>query len=196
MPSWAEVISSLNGVLLLARRDTDGYRYFNLTAEGFWRSFAAVLFVAPIYFILAEAAVQIAPTEEGAEPVARDVGTFYFGKALTLTLDWIAFPVAMVFVTRILDLTRNYATFIIAFNWSSVLVFAVVNLPVILYAAGLLDAAATGFFGLVLLIPVLMFRWFVARTALDTTGLIASAVVLLEMTLSFAIAIYMDRVFG
>lgn len=195
IPSWTEVIRSLTGVWLLARRDLDGYNYFNRTIEGFWRSFAAIAFIAPVYFVLSGAALELQTTGAAPEDGAQDVGSYYFGTGVALLLDWICFPVIMIFIARGFDLTRNYVAFIIAFNWCSVLVFAVANVPAAFFYLGMTDVQTTGGLALIFLLPVIYFRWFVARTALETTSLIASALVLLEFTLSIGISHYVDQIF-
>lgn len=195
MPNRTEVTRALNGTWLLARRDVGGYAYFNQTIEGFWRSFAAVLFIAPIYFVLSGAALELQPADPSTDAASRDVGSYYFGTGVALALDWISFPIIMIFIARMFGLTRNYVRFIIAYNWSSVLVFAVANVPAVFFYLGLTGIQTTGGLALVFLIPVIYFRWFVARTALETTSLIASALVLMEFTLSIAISQYADQIF-
>ncbi len=195
MPNWTEVIRSLNGVWLLARRDVGGYAYFNQTIEGFWRSFAAVLFIAPVYFVLSGAALELQPADQSTGEATRDVGSYYFGTGVALILDWISFPIIVIFIARGFGLARNYVRFIIAYNWSSVLVFVVANVPAVFFYLGLTGIQTTGGMALIFLIPVIYFRWFVARTALETTNLIAGALVLLEFTLSIGISQYADQIF-
>ena len=52
MPSYAEIQRSVQAAWLLARGDTRGMALFDLSLEGFWKSFAAALLVAPAYAIV------------------------------------------------------------------------------------------------------------------------------------------------
>jgi hypothetical protein len=52
MPSYAEIQRALQGAWLLARGDTRGMGLFDLSVEGFWRSFAAALLAAPAYVLV------------------------------------------------------------------------------------------------------------------------------------------------
>ena len=51
MPDREEVLGALYGAYRLARIDPAGMTYFNLSFEGFWRSFFAAVLVAPAYAV-------------------------------------------------------------------------------------------------------------------------------------------------
>ena len=44
-----EAVAALTGAIALAMGRDDAFEHFDLTAEGFWRSFAAVIVIAPLY---------------------------------------------------------------------------------------------------------------------------------------------------
>lgn len=188
MPSWQEVLRSLQGAWLLARRDVAGYRYFNLTIEGFWRSFAAVLFIAPVFFLIETLEFNALSAERAENGAAPDIAGFYLRRTVLLALSWASFPLVMVLIARLFGVARGYVTFIIAFNWSSVLAEPMMMAPVLLYYMGLIGKTPTAGLSWVCFVLVVLYRWFVARTALETSGLVAGAVVLLEFTLAIAIA--------
>lgn len=198
MPGLGEVIGSITGAYLLATRDLDGYKLFNQSIEGFWRSFAAVLLIAPFYFLFAGIELELhslAQTDADAEPATADTG-FYAGAAVSLALSWIIFPVVMVFVSRGLGFSQHYVRYIIAFNWSSVIVVALLMIPTSAFYLGAISIQATALFHLLFLVPVLYYHWFIARTALETSGLVATGLVLLEFTLDMTINKYVGQMFG
>jgi len=145
MPSFAEIVRSLQGSVMLARRDTAGYGLFTMTADGFWRSFAAIVLVAPLY---------LAVTSLGGDGAAADLpeGARASPPAVfrlaVIAAEWVAYPAAMAFVTRLLGLQHRYVPYIIAYNWSSVPASAVVMPPILLLAGGLIgsDTTVTLFF--------------------------------------------------
>ncbi len=190
IPGAQEVIRSLKGAALLARRDPSALGYFNLSIEGFWRSFAALLLVAPIFFIFAGldfAADTTAERQDGVTPAADGR---YASIAVLLIISWASFPLIMVPVARVLGLSHRYVTYIIVFNWTSVLAELILATPIALLYMGLFGVdTARGVYGIALLL-VVVYRWYIAKTALETTGLNASAMVLLEFTLSIAISKY------
>ena len=51
MPPKQEIVASLYGAWRLMRLDPTGMTYFNLSADGFWRSFFAAVIVAPAYVL-------------------------------------------------------------------------------------------------------------------------------------------------
>ena len=48
LPGLNEIASSLIGAMRLFRRDKSGLQYFNMTEEGFWRSFFAMAVAGPM----------------------------------------------------------------------------------------------------------------------------------------------------
>ena len=53
MPPKQEIVASLYGAWRLMRLDPTGMTYFNLSSDGFWRSFFAAVMIAPFYVALA-----------------------------------------------------------------------------------------------------------------------------------------------
>ena len=188
MPSLDEILNSLLGSYYLALRNTDGYRFFNNTAEGFWRSFTAIILLAPLIFILSqmELELQVQLAAERNETINPSID--YGRLILVVILEWLAYPVVMVFVARALDLSHRYAGYIIAYNWSSVLITAAFAVPMLLFWIGIAGPSATIALWFILFLPVFYYRWFIAVTALDTASPIAIGLVVLEFALSLVIA--------
>lgn len=183
MPDREEVLRSLYGVYLLARMDSWGMGHLNLTVEGFWRSFFAAVLVAPAYAILIGQKLM-------ARPEPLDLGWVVLVQGVTYVLSWMAFPLAALVVTFALNLSRNYVALIVAVNWAQVLQTAVFLTAVLLslvlpgLLAGLLVTIVTG--------GVLFYQWYVVRTALQTTGGTALALVLIDLVLNMAINLSAD----
>jgi hypothetical protein len=130
--NWLEEVRrSLIGSWLLLIRDTEGYRHFSQTEAGFWRSFSAIVIIAPLYLYAGTVHVEL--PNEPASPSRRPLAAAMVG----LVLQWIGWPLAMVPVSRLAGLAHAYARYIIAYNWSSVLVVAVLMPPLMLLDLGL-----------------------------------------------------------
>jgi hypothetical protein len=178
MPSYAEIERALQGAWLLARGETRGMGLFDLSVEGFWKSFAAALLAAPAYLlVLLEQYAVLGRPEHLAGTVAAEI--------LAYACGWLAFPVAAAFLTRLLGLGGRYVPLVVASNWGAMLQIGLYTVVVLvsLILPGeprtLLLLAATA--------AVLVYQWFVIRTALETSGGIAFGFVVFDVLLSVAV---------
>lgn len=187
----AEILRAFNGSLQLARGNATGLRAFDTSMEGFWRSFLVVFLVAPLYLVAEHAELSLT-RDFGAEPVEPDL-SFYLARLTTLGLIWIAYPVVMVFLARLLKLGHRYAAYIVVYNWTSLLTILVMMPPVLLYAIGLIPGALAVLLNLAATLWVLYYRFYVARTALETTVPTAIGLVLVDVLLSLTIDLASGR---
>lgn len=156
-----EIKRSLFGAWLLARGDTRGMELFDLSVEGFFRSFVAALVAAPVYLLLILDRYQTT-----GMPAA--LGSVAAVEAVGYALGWIAFPLLAVLLTRLLGLGHRYVPLIVAGNWAAVL--QVTFFLVALLLAGLLPPPMRALILFAATVLVLVYQWFVMRTALQTTG--------------------------
>ena len=127
------------------------------------------------------------PAELDTDAQKAVVGAAMLKGLLVLALQWISWPIVMVFVARQLQLSQQYARYIIVYNWSTVLVLLIQVPPVLLYHYGLVSMQAAAFLMLFALGLVLYLRWQVARIALAAPALLAVMLVLLDMVISIGI---------
>ena len=183
MPDREEVYRSIYGAYRLAFLDPSGMAYFNLSVDGFWRSFFAAVLVAPGYVLLVAQKLT-------AQPDVLDLGRAILVQTLAYGLIWAAFPVVALVLTQLLGLSRNYVPLIVAVNWAAVLQLGVLLAAM---ALGLLVPALEGLVLLVVTGGLLFYQWFVIRTALQTTGGIALLMVLVDLVLNTTINLSVDR---
>lgn len=197
MPDKAEILQSIQGAWRLARLDRGGMAFFNLTVTGFWRSFFAAVLVAPGYALLVAqkfdrgeaTAPEVAPSVAASgEPAVIWIAIV---QGLTYALSWVIFPIAAAVVTWLLSLGRFYVALIVAGNWAAVI-----------QMAAFIGVLALGYVVPAALVPVLMtvvtggilfYQWFVVRTALQTSGGVALALVLIDLLLNTMINLGADR---
>jgi hypothetical protein len=182
IPDQQEVVRSIYGAWRLARLDQSGMAQFNLSVEGFWRSFFAAVLVAPGYALLV---VQ----ELTSRPEAVSPAWAFVVETLAYVIGWAAFPLIAIIATHLLGLSRNYAAMIIAANWAAVLQIALFLVAV---ALGFVLPALAGFLVTIATVAILSYQWFVFRTALDTTGGIAIALVLVDLLVNSAVSLTAD----
>ena len=184
MPDREEVLSGLYGAYRLAWFDASGMAHFNLTVEGFWRSFFAAVLVAPAYAILVGMQLSAEAEEFNWALVLLTEGIGY-------VLAWSAFPLIAIVLTRLLGLDRNYVALIVAVNWSAVLQTGAFLAVVLL---GLIMPQGLGTF--IVTIPtlaILTYQWFVIRTSLQSTGGIALMLLLIDLVITSMINAGADR---
>ncbi len=183
----AYVNRSLDAAFGLVMRDRRAWDKFDLTVEGFYRSFAALLIVLPINIVTDLIQVQMAAVErlrQGKEVVeqAYGVGEAVFS-TLALAVDWIIFPIVMIFVLRYLGLSHRYAPLIIAHNWGTIVVY-LFNMPaLLLFAAGFISSDDAVALYMITLVFALYYRFYTAETALDAGWSVAASTALLGLVL-------------
>jgi hypothetical protein len=182
IPDQEEVFRSIYGAYRLARLDRSGMGHFNLSVEGFWRSFFAAVLVAPGYALLVMQDLLGRP-EEVSPAWALVIET------LGYAIGWAAFPLVAIVVTQLLGLSRNYAAMIIAANWAAVIQ---IGLFVVAVGLGFVLPSLAGFTVTLATVAILSYQWFVFRTALGTTSGIAIALVLLDLLLNSAVSLTAD----
>jgi hypothetical protein len=183
MPDRAEVLSALYGAYRLAWFDVSGMTFFNLTVEGFWRSFFAAVLVAPAYAVL----VGLRIPAEGV-----NIALVFLTEGIGYVLAWCAFPFVALILTRLLGLDRNYVALIVAHNWSAVLQMAAFVAVILL--GGILAAAFGTLLVALTTLAILVYQWFVIRTALQTSGGIALMLLLVDLVITSIISAGADRV--
>jgi len=196
MLTYTEIRAALTGSFLLAKRDTAGLRFFDAGIDGFWRSFLIIVPIAPFYLLYAAQEVDIghAMNPQNSFP-AVDAG-FLAIRALMLLLDWLIFPVAMIFISRLLGLWPKYISYIAIYNWSSLFVILALAPPALLFAAGLISAQMVATINLFATIFVIYYRWYIAKTVLETISMTAILVVAFDLTLSLLVHGLFNRLTG
>ena len=181
--TWGEEIrASVRGAVKLARFDADGMDDFNLTIDGFWRSFGAALLLAPFTAIM----IALSSPSPGGE-----ITLTAFSQVVEYVLSWIAFPVLMVAVSRFLGLSGGYVSFIIAYNWSSVVQVALFFVLTVFEAAGVLPAGLSVIANFAAFAYVLVYATFITRTALGATLVTAIGLVILDVVVVVFIVVGM-----
>ncbi|MDP7423876.1 MAG: hypothetical protein QF394_00475 [Rhodospirillales bacterium] len=180
MAPLSEIIRSLYGALHLARGDTSGMAFFNATEQGFWRSFTAALLIAPLFALLLTIRYHV---NEAGVSLLR----FTAIETIAYVVSWVAFPLLLFHLTDILGTGHRFVRYIVAYNWASVLQNLLYLPFALLVEAHLVQGAGSTFFGILLLGLVLLYTWFVTRTALEVTNLLAAGLVMIDLVLSIFI---------
>jgi hypothetical protein len=184
-----EIVRSLTGAwhVFLDRQDAD--RYFDLSLTGFWRSFRAVALIVPAYALSTLTAWTTLPAE-------ADEALFVLSKAVSLAIDWVAFPIVLALIADRLKVSCTYSAYVIVRNWGSVIATAPFGVLALLYVVGLIGQEVTGTLSLAILFVVLRYNYLIARRVLQVGVPLAIGIVVADFILSLAIDAGVSGVFG
>lgn len=180
MPSGREIIYGLYGALRLLMLDRKAMAYFDLSVEGFWKSFFAAVLIAPGFVImmwLREPAGEIP-----AEPLSA-IAVF----AIAYVVSWTAYPLIVHQICEVIDRHKAFIGYIVAFNWSKVIQM-LLYLPVMAITESEIASQLTALLGAGVFIAILAYHWFIASTTLAISSFGAIGFVLLDLALGILIA--------
>ena len=167
----AYVRRSIDAALGLAIRDSRAWSGFDLTPEGFFRSFVAVLVVVPLNVVIDLLATNVAihkRMEQGLPVVGSYESSDAVFSTIALCVQWLIFPIAMIYVLRFLGLAHRYSALIIAHNWATVIV-VVLNIPAYALATiGLISPDQAFDLTFIILGLTLYYRLYITQTALES----------------------------
>lgn len=176
-----ELASSVQGAFRLAALHEDGMEFFNHSQEGFWRSFIAYALVAPGYLMLS--LIEPSRGPESAFPIHDALVNI-----LAYVIGCVAFPVAMLPISRLLERSDRYTGYVIAYNWAAVPQM-ILFVSAAIVAQGLsLGPSLHQTVELSASLAVLVYYWFIARIALDIGMFAAIGVIVLDGVIAFFIS--------
>jgi hypothetical protein len=168
------------GAWQLARLDAGGFRHFDLSEVGFWKSFQAALFAAPLFVLLI-----LLRTEE--HPLSDDPLRAIFIEAIGYVIGWVAFPLVAYYLATALGKGQRYIAYIVAYNWSTALQIAAFVPVALISASGVMPGGIVVLLALAVTGGVIYYQFFIVRTALAIDLLPALGFVAIDLMLGLAI---------
>jgi hypothetical protein len=196
MISLNDIARALNGVWLLFLDRPGAIRLFDASTEGFWRSFQAIVLVAPVYAVVVLANNEAYAIYAAQNGQTHDAGAFMTARAVGLVLDWVAVPVLLAVLAPFLGIGRGYAAYIVARNWSAVLTTVPTALVALLAVSGLVDGNAILVPAGLALAIALRVGYLAARRALNVPIDAAIGYVALDVLMGLLIASLVEIAFG
>jgi hypothetical protein len=193
MPDRDEIVQSLTGAWRLFLDRPNAMRLFNVSVDGFWRSFAAIIFIVPAYALFAITERIEILGEPVVDPIFSD-GPFIANKVLTLLLDWVTLPILLAAFASLLGVARSYTAYVVARNWCAVLATAPFGVVALLNLIGLLGNGPANLLSLVILVVVIRYNYMIARRALGAEMGLAIGVVIADFAISLLIIGAVDGV--
>ncbi len=182
---------NLAGALEVMLGRPEGLARLDTSIDGFWRSFGAIVLVAPFAFV-AILSQQPLTGEPGAAPIPL-TGARLSLDGIALLVDWFAFPLVFAVLARPFGLGSHYVPFIVTRNWGSVIIGAMVAVVHALHLVGILPTAVLPYALLVAIAVSLRFSYVIARTTLVVSMAVALPIVILDLMLSLTIWSVFER---
>lgn len=189
MLSAVEIFRSLNGVWRIIRRDASAIGFFDLSYEGFMRSFTAMFVALPFILFSAGAVFHMALDIPESRLYYEAVSpTLYAMVELGNTMiSWVLFLLLMGPVSRQMELGRSYTSYAITYNWGAALTHALFALPLALYMLGAFQYEAAVLLSIPVMALVGYYRWLIARQVLGATAMAASGIVVLDFLINLTL---------
>ncbi|MBO0662732.1 hypothetical protein LQ948_08015 [Jiella sp. MQZ9-1] len=118
MPSFEDVLRFFSGALQLMLGQPEGLRRLDLSADGFWQSFAAMVVALP------PVALSWVASESGDKPdaVANMSGIAIYGAhAFADGVSWLLPVVILMLVAKPIGFSRKIVPLVVATNWGGAL---------------------------------------------------------------------------
>jgi hypothetical protein len=178
MQILVDLVRALKGLSRLLRFDP-GYRdYFDTTVQGTWRSFFAMMLVAPVVALgLPDDLSRIYPNVTQFEFLAVQV--------LTYVIGWFLVPVIALELGRWLKRGEAMPAYITVYNW-----FQLIHLPFAIAAWAVSESGSEAFGGLVALLGLatyLTYLYYIAKSFLRLEFHTAAAFVALDIAVSIVL---------
>ena len=191
MSLFGNLGDNLAGAWLVMRGRAEGLNRLDLSLEGFWRSFAAILLIVPFALVGLISQRTLAP-EEGEPAVVlteRGLGL----EAVALLGDWLTFPLIFALMAGPLGLAARYVPFIVARNWASVIITAIVSIVHAGHIVGLVPSELASLLLFLAIALALRFSYVIARTTLAVPLTVALPIVLLDLLISLTVWSLFDQ---
>lgn len=189
-----EITRSLTGAWELFLDRPGAMRFFDMSVDGFWRSFAAVVLVVPSYAFAVLADQRMAAADPTL-PLESGTGLMVHN-GIGLALDWIALPLILALLARPLGIARHYPEFVVARNWCAVLAAVPFGVIGLLIVAGVVGADFGSLLMLAALVAVLRYNYVIARRSLEASVGFAIGIVVLDFVVSLTLALSLDGLFA
>ena len=194
MPGLEEVEAYVHGVFLLARNRPEGFKWLDISADGFWRSFWSIAYALPALAVswasYRALFLQAAGSNGSAGP------GFVLRLALIDVATWVAPVVLIAVAARPLGIQRSFGRFVIATNWLGTVTAYALALPSLLRMAfGDMSLIVT-LASIVVFVVTILLLYRITRLALDGDGMTAVIVTIGTIIFSIMLTGFLQQALG
>ena len=165
----AYIYYSLAAAWKLVQANPRSMDYFDLSSDGFWKSFWAIALIIPIFAIKL-----IGDSNQGILQPYLSMA-IYVITALPVT------AIVMHYFTKWMNIGEHYASMVIAYNWLNALTVNIVMIASMILLQLFPEAQMVGFINIILSFYFKVYVvWFMFKVALQISGWLAIGVMVFE----------------
>lgn len=116
-----------------------------------------------------------------------DTARYLVVELIAYVMGWAAFPLVAFGISRQIGRFQNWARYVTAYNWASVIILAVTIPVTLLVNAPGISGGLGGTIGIMTLVIIIGYEWRLARLVLQASPMQAGFLTALDLLLSFAI---------
>lgn len=190
-----EIRRAVQGSWRLLLGDARGMTWFDLSLDGFWRSFFAMVLLLPVPIVQALARGRLALGGEVDPSTASGPAVMLVG-LLSYVVAWIAFPMVLALLANPLGIGPRFVPYMVARNWTTLIGVVPGLLVTLAFVLDLAPASALGPGQLAALGFNLFYAWQVTRIACAAPPGLAGGLVALDSLLTLVVYTAADRLLG
>lgn len=181
LPSLAEILKALYGLFLFSRLHPAAPTLFDRTVDGFWKSLFAAVLVLPPHILMTMRIVEEAP----------ETVPYGFGDAVTdlliYIIVWLAYPVLMIPVTKVIGRNERFLDYIVPYNWAMVPVGYLLGVVTALGTFGYVTRDTEINLFIIAYAVMTLFLAELARRQLQVGPFLAFGIVILDITFNVVV---------
>ena len=182
MITQQEVVNGLKGAWGLLLGDSKAMKLFDVSPNGFIKSFFGAILVFPIYILMiVTGVVEFQTSRNLLAVIILDIEFYIIG--------WVLWPLAISQILPLLDRDELFFRYVVAYNWANVLGAWLFGLIIIISTTLTISGSIATLITGALSIGLLAYHVFVARITLDITLGVAIGLTICEFFLSQIIII-------
>lgn len=194
MPGLEEAERYIRGVLLLARNRKEGFQWLDISADGFWHSFWAIVYSLPALAV-SWASYRIIYLQTTEQPASAGIG-FVARLALIDLLTWVLPLVILGLLAKPLGFERHFARFVIATNWLGVVTTYALAVPSLIRLLPFGEDFLAALISIAVFVLTILLLYRVTRMAFDGEAMNAAGVTLGMIVLSIMLSGLFQNAFG
>lgn len=174
-----EISRSVTGCYRFVRGDKQAFQYFNLSIEGFYRSFLAMALIIPVIIIYSLVFARMSEQE-------INLFSLVFHEMAISFVSWTIYLSALYMLARYFGVAGNFPTFVIVYNWSQVF-FALIWLPLTVLAITLKSPSAMAIVSMIFISASYFYLWYIIMRSLAVATMTAVGFAVLEFLVSLMV---------
>lgn len=181
---------NVTGAWAIFLRQPFALKYFKLDSNNFVWSFSVILVLILFQIFAMPIENEIFDNEVATGLSATNISY----KIVVLALNWFSWPIVAFIICKLMSIETHFIRYVTIDNWTGLITQTIAIAPVMLFQFGLPSGLAITTMLAASLI-ILLFKWRVAKLALDTNSLNASILLFVDVAYSIIISFFLTTLF-